>query len=143
LSQKTLFLGQKVRKRFGKSLEKVRKKFGNFGNRVFRMFGNFRKLRKNDVKLKLRKLRKTRSDSKTDSKVRIKVWNAGPYLTSARCRAHSIVGEIEVEHQSIFECNRALQHSMGNFYREFPQKRCIKSFNWKWGWLACIYNWKG
>jgi len=42
LSQKTLFLGQKVQKMFGKSSEKVQKKFGKFGNRVFRMFGNFR-----------------------------------------------------------------------------------------------------
>jgi len=49
LSQKTLFWGQKVWKKFGKSLEKVRKwsekvwyiKFGNFGNWIFRMFGNF------------------------------------------------------------------------------------------------------
>jgi len=38
-------------------------------------FWNFQKLRKNE----LRKLRKTRSDSKTDSKARLKVWNAGPY----------------------------------------------------------------
>jgi hypothetical protein len=49
LSQKTLFLGQKVWKKFGKSLEKVWKKFGKslekvwkkFGNRVFQTFGNF------------------------------------------------------------------------------------------------------
>ncbi len=40
----------------------------------------FRNLRKNDVKLELRKSRKTRSDSKTDSKVRLKVQNAGPYF---------------------------------------------------------------
>jgi len=48
LSQKTLFLGQKVWKKFGK----FRKKFKKFGNRVFRMsenleivlFQNFRKL---------------------------------------------------------------------------------------------------
>ncbi len=47
LSQKTLFLGQKVWKKFGKSLEKVWKKFEkslvkfeNFGNWVFRMLGN-------------------------------------------------------------------------------------------------------
>ncbi len=72
-------------KKFGKSLESSEK----FGNRVFQTFGNFRnfgncsilnfpKLRKNDVKLELRKLPKTRSNSKTDSKVWLKVWNAGP-----------------------------------------------------------------
>jgi len=38
------------------------------------LFRTFRKLRKNDVKLGLRKSRKTRSDSK----VWLKVWNAGP-----------------------------------------------------------------
>jgi len=38
------------------------------------LFRNFRKLRKNDVKLELRKSQKTCSDSK----VRLKVWNAGP-----------------------------------------------------------------
>ncbi len=43
------------------------------------LFPTFRKLRKNDVKLKLRKSQKTRSDSKADLKVRLKVWNAGPY----------------------------------------------------------------
>jgi len=42
------------------------------------LFQNFQKLQKNDVKLKLRKSQKTRSDSKTDSKVWLKVWNAGP-----------------------------------------------------------------
>ncbi len=38
------------------------------------LFRTFPKLRKNDVKLGLRKSRKTRSDLKTDSKVRFKVW---------------------------------------------------------------------
>jgi len=42
------------------------------------IFQNFRKLQKNDVKLQLLKSRKTRSDSKTDSKVWLKVRNAGP-----------------------------------------------------------------
>ncbi len=42
------------------------------------LFQNLQKLQKNDVKLKLGKSRKTRSDSKTDSKVWLKVWNAGP-----------------------------------------------------------------
>ncbi len=42
------------------------------------LFGTFRKLRKNDDKLELRKLWKTRSDSKTDSKVLLKVGNTGP-----------------------------------------------------------------
>ncbi len=43
------------------------------------IFRTFRNLRKNDVKLELRKSRKTRSDLKTDSKVWLKVRNAGPY----------------------------------------------------------------
>jgi len=42
------------------------------------LFQTFQKLQKNDFKLELRKSQKTRSDSKTDSKVRLKVWNAGP-----------------------------------------------------------------
>ncbi len=42
------------------------------------LFRTFRKLLKNDVKLELWNSQKTRSDSKTDSKVRLKVWNAGP-----------------------------------------------------------------
>ncbi len=42
------------------------------------LFQTFRKLQKNDVKLELRKLRNIRSDSETDPKVRLKVWNAGP-----------------------------------------------------------------
>ncbi len=51
--------------------------FGNFGNCSI---PNFPKSTTNDVKLELQKLRKTHSDLKTDSKVRLKVWNAGPYL---------------------------------------------------------------
>jgi len=43
------------------------------------IFQTFQKLRKNDVKLKLQKLQKTCSNSKTDSKVWLKVQNAGPY----------------------------------------------------------------
>jgi hypothetical protein len=87
LSQKTLFWGQKVWKKYKKNLEKVWKRvFPTFGN--FRNFGNFGncsipnfpKITKNDVKLELRKSRKTRSNSKTDSKVWLKVWNAGPLL---------------------------------------------------------------
>jgi len=42
------------------------------------LFQTFRKLRKNDVKLEFRKSQKTRSDSKTYSKVWLKVRNAGP-----------------------------------------------------------------
>ncbi len=42
------------------------------------LFRTFQKLQKNDVKLELRKLRKTHSDSKTDLKVQLKVRNAGP-----------------------------------------------------------------
>jgi len=89
LSQKTLFLGQKL----GKSLEKVREKFGKSLEKVWKsletrfsehseileivLFQTFQNLRKHDVKLKLRKSRKTRSDLK-DLKVRLKVQNAGP-----------------------------------------------------------------
>jgi len=69
-----------------KSLEKVWKKFGKsskssetgFSKHLeiseIVLFQTFQKLRKNDVKLKLRKSQKTRSDSK----VRLKVRNAGP-----------------------------------------------------------------
>ncbi len=67
----------------GKVLEKVQKfwklvipnlqKFWKFWK-----FQTFQKLRKNDVQLEIQKSRKTRSDSKTDSKVRLKVGNAGP-----------------------------------------------------------------
>ncbi len=93
-----LFLGQKkpVYKSknpvFGsKSLEKVWKKFGKVREQGFSehsefskiseivLFYSFRKLRKNDIKLELRKSQKTCSDSKTDSKVWLKVRNAGPY----------------------------------------------------------------
>jgi len=88
LSQKTLFLGQKVRK-FGKSLVKFRKvqKSSETGfsecseiSEILEivLFRTFRKLRKNDVKLELEKLQKTRSDLQTDSKVGLKVQNAGP-----------------------------------------------------------------
>jgi len=45
---------------------------------LFRTFQTFRKLQKNDVKIEFWKLRKTRSDSKTDLNVRFKVRNAGP-----------------------------------------------------------------
>ncbi len=93
MSQKILFLGQNVWKKFGKSLEKFGKvwKFRklDFPNVwKFQKFRKFWKLlfsklseiyKKNDVKLELRKSRKTRSDSKTNSKVRLKVWNARPY----------------------------------------------------------------
>ncbi len=48
----------------------------NFPNFLF--LQTFRNLRKNDIKLEVQKSQKTRSDSKTDSKVRLKVWNAGP-----------------------------------------------------------------
>ncbi len=87
MSQKTLFLGQKVRKKFGK----VWKNIGNVWKSSETGFSkhseiseivlilNFQKLQKNDVKLELQKSRKTCSDSKTDSKVWLKVRNAGPY----------------------------------------------------------------
>jgi len=61
----------------------VRQNFPNFS-----FF--FRKLRKNDVKLELRKSRKTRSDLKTDSKVRIKVRNAGPYTNQLKTKSERV-----------------------------------------------------
>jgi len=39
------------------------------------------KVTKNDAQLVSSRLAKTRPDSKTDSKVRLKVRNAGPYVT--------------------------------------------------------------
>jgi len=109
LSQKNLFLGQKVRKswgkvgeKFGKSSGKVREKFGKSLESLetgfsecseileileiseIVLFQNFQKLRKNDVKLELRKLQKTRSESKTDPKVQLKVWNAGPCIQRSK-----------------------------------------------------------
>jgi len=74
LSQKNLFLGQKVWIKFRKILEKVWK-ISEIGfsecSEILEivLFRNFQKLQKNDVKLELRK---------TDSKVRLKVRNAWP-----------------------------------------------------------------
>jgi len=50
------------------------------------LFRTFQTLQKNDVKLELQKSRKTRSDSKTNSKVWLKVWNAWPYYAMIRGR---------------------------------------------------------
>jgi len=65
-----LFIGrvQKSSEKFGKSSE--------ISENV--LFQTFQKLRKNDVQLELWKSQKTHSDSKTDSKVQLKVRNAGP-----------------------------------------------------------------
>ncbi len=80
-NKKNLFLRQKVWKNSEK-VWKVRKMFGKSSEiSEIRNFRTFRKLRKNDVQLKIRKSRKTHSDLKTDSKVRLKVRNAGPYWT--------------------------------------------------------------
>jgi len=49
-------------------------------NSEFVLFRTFRKLQKNDVKIEFWKLRKTCSDSKTNSNVWFKVRNAGPYF---------------------------------------------------------------
>jgi hypothetical protein len=74
----------KVWKKFGKSSEKFWKSSLKFGILEtleileIIIFQTFRNLRKNDVKLELWKSRKTRSDSKTNSKVWLKVGNAGP-----------------------------------------------------------------
>ncbi len=79
LSQKTLFMGQKVWNKFGKVLKSLETGFSKcLEISEIVLFQTFQKLQKNDVKLKLWKSRKTRSDSKTDSKVRLKVRNAGP-----------------------------------------------------------------
>jgi len=83
LSQKTLFLGQKVWKVRKQGFPNVRK-FWKFVEIV--LFRNFQKLRKNDVKLELQKSRKTRSYMKTHSKVCLKVRNAGPYFIVAFVR---------------------------------------------------------
>ncbi len=70
-----LFLGQKVRKSLETGFSK-HSEFSEFLEIV--LFRTFQKLRKNDVKLKLQKSWKTCSNLKTDSKVWLKVWNAGP-----------------------------------------------------------------
>ena len=44
----------------------------------FALFQTFQKVHKNDIKIELRKLQKTNSNSKTDSNVRLKAQNAGP-----------------------------------------------------------------
>ena len=77
---------EKFRKKFGISLEKVwesletgfskHSKFTEYSE--FVLFRSFRKLQKNDIKIELRKSQKTHSDSKTVSKVQLKVRNAGP-----------------------------------------------------------------
>jgi len=83
LSQKTPFLGQKVRKKFGKVRKSSETGFSECSEiSEIVLFRNFQKLRKNDVKLELWKSRKTHSHSKTDSKVWLKVRNAGPYFSS-------------------------------------------------------------
>jgi hypothetical protein len=66
-------------KKFGKSLETGVSEHSEFTEILeIVLFRTFQKLRKNDVKLELRKSQKTCSDLKTDSKVRLKVWNAVP-----------------------------------------------------------------
>ncbi len=65
-------MGQKVRKSSKKVFPNVWK-FQIFGN--FEISENYKKMTLN---LKFENPQKTRSDSKTDSKVRLKVRNAGP-----------------------------------------------------------------
>jgi len=82
LSQTNPVFGSKSLEKFGKSLETGFSEFLKIPEiSEIVLFRNFPKLQKNDVKLELQKLRKTRSDSKTDSKVWLKVRNAGPYYT--------------------------------------------------------------
>jgi len=71
LSQKKLFLGKKVWKCLETGFSKHSEILEIF------IFRTFRKLWKNDVKLELRKLWKTCSNSKTDSKVRLKFGMQG------------------------------------------------------------------
>jgi len=82
LSQKTLFnvFGSKSLEKVWKSSETGFLEHSEISEIV--LFQNVQKLQKNDVKLELRKSQKTRSDLKTNSKVRLKVRNAGPSLPS-------------------------------------------------------------
>ncbi len=75
MGQKTLFLGQKVWKS-SETVVSEHSEFTEYWELV--LFQNFQKVQKNDDKIEFQKSRKTRSDSKTDSNVRFKVWNAGP-----------------------------------------------------------------
>jgi len=89
LGQKTLFLSLKKPVFASKSLETpvlgLKTAISNNSELTkiseFVLFQTFQKLQKNGVKLRLQKLQKTRSSSKTDSNVWFKVRNAGPYLT--------------------------------------------------------------
>ncbi len=72
------------------------------------LFRTFWKLRKNDVQLKLRKSQKTRSDSKTDSKVQLKAWNAGPYWKPLNYYIHTFV--IFIFFQNILVKNEWIQN---------------------------------
>jgi len=85
-------MGQEVQKKFGnvrKCSEKVRKSSETGFSECSEileiseivLFQTFQKLQKNDVKFELWKSRKTCFDSKTDSKVRLKVRNAGLTLS--------------------------------------------------------------
>jgi len=73
----------------------------------------FRTLQKNDVKLEVRKSQKTRSDSKTDSKVRLKVRNAGPYLWKNKNRGNMNVSKSEKASlkmwQKLKKCDKSLK----------------------------------
>ncbi len=74
--KKNLFWVKKLRK-----VEKSSKKFRKSSEKVQKfqkLFQTFQELRKNDVQLELQKSQKTCSDSKTHSKVWLKVQNAGP-----------------------------------------------------------------
>ncbi len=101
----------KVWKKFGKygksseiskKVQKISEKVQKISEKVwkFRKFGiwnfqTFQKLWKNDVQLKIRKSRKTRSDSKTDSKVWLKARNAGPYCSSPTNNLQGLISDAE------------------------------------------------
>jgi len=79
-SKKPVFegFGVKVKKTGPKRGVSKHSKFTE--NLEFVLFQTFRKSQKNDIKIEVWKLRKTRTDLKTNSNVRFKVQNAGPYL---------------------------------------------------------------
>jgi len=78
MGQKNIFL-----RVLGSKLKKQCKKegFPNILNlqKIWNLFYSELSDHKNDVKIEVRKSQKTHSDSKTDSNVRFKVQNAGPY----------------------------------------------------------------
>jgi len=65
-------------KKFGKVWKQGFLNIRNLSKIQNLFYSELSKITKNDVKIKFRKSRKTRSDSKTNLNVRFKVWNAVP-----------------------------------------------------------------